>query len=448
MTMMPSSSSSVLLAPTNTKVQNDAAIRYNNENTATSNTTPTQVPALCIITGGTGFVGLRLVEMLVERGAQKVVSFDIVPPPKNAWQHPNIEYRIGDITDYTAIKDCIQEAIDSVDGDGGRNGNASCCVWHNAAAVGPFHPKQLYYKVNYEGTLNVIKACKECKVHKVVMSSSPSTRFDGSDVDGLTEAEMPSLPLQNGYLQTYAETKAMGELVMLNEQDQKDDGLLTVAVAPHQVYGPRDNLFLPNLLEAAGNGKLRVFGNGWNEICFTHVDNYAHGLIIAERALYEGSPACGKFYIVTDGTTHPNGEQYLIFWKILDEAIIAMNFTSLWSQIKLPKWLLFGLAGICEVLGKIFNTTFKLNYFNVLVLTMHRWFDIAAAEADLDFTPIIDFREGWNDTIVWFRQNWLPNFHKTGSLIGLSSKTQEKIDIQEAGGGGSVSTSNATKKSQ
>ena len=79
---------------------------------------------------------------------------------------------------------------------------------------------------------------------------------------------------------------------------------------------------------------------------------------------------------------------------------------------------------------------------------MHRWFDIAAAEADLDFTPIIDFREGWNDTIVWFRQNWLPNFHKTGSLIGLSSKTQEKIDIQEAGGGGSVSTSNATKKSQ
>ena len=80
------------------------------------------------------------------------------------------------------------------------------------------------------------------------MSSSPSTRFDGSDVDGLTEAEMPALPLPNGYLQTYAETKAMGELVMLNEQDQKDDGLLTVAVAPHQVYGPRDNLFLPNLL--------------------------------------------------------------------------------------------------------------------------------------------------------------------------------------------------------
>ncbi len=66
------------------------------------------------------------------------------------------------------------------------------------------------------------------------------------------------------------------------------DSLMTVAVAPHQVYGPRDNLFLPNMLEAGGTGKLRVFGKGDNRICFTHVDNYCHGLIIAERALYKG----------------------------------------------------------------------------------------------------------------------------------------------------------------
>jgi nucleoside-diphosphate-sugar epimerase len=43
----------------------------------------------------------------------------------------------------------------------------------------------------------------------------------------------------------------------------------------YQVYGPRDNLFLPNLLEAAGTGRLRVFASGRNRICFTHVDNYA-----------------------------------------------------------------------------------------------------------------------------------------------------------------------------
>jgi hypothetical protein len=104
----------------------------------------------------------------------------------------------------------------------------------------------------------------------------------------------------------YAETKAMGEVAM---REATCDDFMTVAVAPHQVYvlislcqraiaiatrhtslmlhryGPRDNLFLPNILEAGGTGRLRIFGDGTNRICFTHVDNYVHGLIIAERAL-------------------------------------------------------------------------------------------------------------------------------------------------------------------
>ena len=43
-----------------------------------------------MVTGGTGFVGRRLVEMLVHRGASKVIAFDIVPKPVDAWEHPNI----------------------------------------------------------------------------------------------------------------------------------------------------------------------------------------------------------------------------------------------------------------------------------------------------------------------------------------------------------------------
>ena len=247
------------------------------------------VPKVCAVTGGTGFVGARLVEMLVERGAQTVRCLDIVPPPAGAWRHPRIEYVVGDICDAATVARFVAGAD---------------CVWHNAAAVGPFHPTELYFKVNYEGTLNVLSACREAGVRKIVMSSSPSTRFDGKDVDGLTEAQMPVLPQQR-YLQTYAETKAMGEKALT---DACCDELMTCAVAPHQVYGPRDNLFLPNLLESAGTGRLRVFGPGTNRICFTHVDNYAHGLIIAERALYAGSPVLGNFYIVTDGDTHPYSE--------------------------------------------------------------------------------------------------------------------------------------------
>jgi dTDP-D-glucose 4,6-dehydratase len=63
---------------------------------------------------------------------------------------------------------------------------------------------------------------------------------------------------------------------------------------------------------------------------------------------------------------------------------------------------------------------------------MHRWFDISAAEKDLGFKPIIDFREGWDETIVWFRENWLPhNKDGRGMFAGIARSTQKKIDIQD-----------------
>lgn len=46
----------------------------------------------CTVTGGSGFTGRRLVELLVERGATRVVSFDIAPKPSGAMDHPAIEY--------------------------------------------------------------------------------------------------------------------------------------------------------------------------------------------------------------------------------------------------------------------------------------------------------------------------------------------------------------------
>jgi len=185
-------------------------------------------------------VGQRLVEMLVERGAELVISFDIVPPSSRCWKHRKIKYVIGDITDAQAVSDACEGAD---------------CVWHVAACVGPFHPKALYRKVNYEGTLNVIDACRKHDVPKLVMSSSPSTRMNGEDIDGLTEDQLPSLPMPY-YLQEYASSKALGEMACTKANSDK---LLTCAIAPHQVYGPRDNLVLPNVLEAAGSGKLRVF---------------------------------------------------------------------------------------------------------------------------------------------------------------------------------------------
>eukprot|EP00618_Florenciella_parvula_P024918 CAMPEP_0119524194 /NCGR_PEP_ID=MMETSP1344-20130328/39172_1 /TAXON_ID=236787 /ORGANISM="Florenciella parvula, Strain CCMP2471" /LENGTH=402 /DNA_ID=CAMNT_0007562647 /DNA_START=113 /DNA_END=1321 /DNA_ORIENTATION=+ len=378
------------------------------------------VPAVCVVTGGSGFVGQRLVEMLVERGAKKVISFDIAPKPADAWDRKEIEYVQGDISD----RDHVFRVVSGAD-----------CVWHNAAAVGPYHPEEVYYKVNYEGTLHVIDACKHHGCKKLVFSSSPSTRFDGSDVDGLTEDEMPSIP-QKKYLQDYAKTKAMAEVAVTGANSAE---LMTVAIAPHQVYGPRDNLFLPNMLETAGQGLLRIFGNGKNRICFSHVDNYAHGLILGYPALYPGSPACGKFYIVTDGSTHADPRGCCDFWVALDEMVMAMGFVSIWSKSKLPRMLLMIIAHICDFVGMVLGVRIKLNPFAVKVLTMHRWFDISAAEKDLKYLPVIPFDEGWKQTGEWFKANWLPKFNeaqKTGKgkrVGGIAKQSDDKINLATEG---------------
>lgn len=64
-------------------------------------------PANCVVTGGAGFVGQRLVEMLVERGAKRVVSLDIAPT-RDPWIDDRIIYVEASITDRQAVFDAIK----------------------------------------------------------------------------------------------------------------------------------------------------------------------------------------------------------------------------------------------------------------------------------------------------------------------------------------------------
>jgi nucleoside-diphosphate-sugar epimerase len=375
------------------------------------------VPKRCVVTGGLGFVGQRLVETLVERGAEKVVSFDIVPAAANVWKHPAIEYVTADLRDL----DAVVEAFKGAD-----------CVWHNAAAVGPFLPKPFYHEINVVGTQNVIEACKRTGVRKVVFSATPSTRFTCTDdVEGLTEAEMPEIP-QREYVAEYSATKAQAEL-LLREACAKGE-LLFVAVAPHTVYGPRDNLFLPNMLEAAGVGKLRVFGKGDSRCGYTHVDNYCHGLVIAEKQLYDGSPHLGKFYVCTDGHTHPDPRGFCVFWEELDKAVVGMGFDSVCAKFFLPFWLLRIVAFICDRIGDLTGKKLKLGWFTLRMLTMHRWFSVVAAQRDLGYSPVVSFKEAWPDTIEWFRLKWLPTFDPksaSGTTGGIAQQTVDKVQYQQ-----------------
>lgn len=270
-------------------------------------------------------------------------------------------------------------------------------MWHIAALVGPYHDLEMYDKVNHHGTVNVIEACKKFGIQKIVMSSSPSTRFDGKDIDGLKESE---LRYPKKFLQEYAASKARGEEACMAACDNST--LFTVAVAPHQVYGPRDYLFLHNFLLNAK--RLRVFGNGKNLVSVCFVDNYCHGLIVAEKQLYKDSPALRKFYICTDGTP-------VNLWRFIDRAIceILPGATSLFKKMSLPGWyFMYPIGYVCEGVGNLLGKKLKLTTFSVRMLLINRHFDPTESRRDLKYEPIVNPDEAWDITKKWFKEVWLP----------------------------------------
>jgi len=362
-------------------------------------TTPGTV---ALVTGSTGFCGARLAEMLLDRGAKTVICFDISKPSSklmdrlNACQEKNPGGKFihcnGPIDGDLTSKDAVEKAFAMVD--------QITVVYHVAALVGPFHDEEMYYKVNVEGTQKILDACKKYKVPTLVNSSSPSTRFNGNDIKGKREDE---LEFPEVYTALYAETKAEAERMVTAACSET---LSTINVAPHQVYGPHDELFLPSLLSTMGNGRLRIFGKGDKKISVCFVDNYCHGLMCGADEINnnsKNSPALGKFYIITD-------EESQVLWDMINQAGIEMGFQDLHSKFHLPVWLLYFIAYLCGIYTALSGKKTKLTPFTVRMLTIHRYFDPALSKQDLKYEPLYQFEDSWKLTIAWFKENWLPEY--------------------------------------
>jgi hypothetical protein len=133
---------------------------------------------------------------------------------------------------------------------------------------------------------------------------------------------------------------------------------ISVTDTPHPAI-PR-----PNILRAAKHGLFRVFGDGDTEISMTYVDNFCHGLMLAEAALMPSSPILGNFYIVTDGPP-------CNLWRTMDEVVkqIYGDDASIFNLYALPGWFMMGLARVCDGISAMTGISFKLNTFAVKVHT-------------------------------------------------------------------------------
>ncbi|XWS70158.1 hypothetical protein CRYUN_Cryun03dG0025200 [Craigia yunnanensis] len=240
----------------------------------------------CVVTGGRGFAARHLVEMLIKyemfavRIADLPSSIDLEPYEENGLLGKALRLgRAHYVSTDLRHKAQVVRALEGVE-----------VVFHIAAPNSSINNYQLHHSVNVQGTKNVIEACTELKVKRLIYTSSPSVVFDG--VHGIFNGN-ESLPYPPNHNDSYSATKAEGEALVIKSNGV--NGLLTCCIRPSTIFGPGDRLFVPSLVSAARAGQSKfIIVDGNNVYDFTYFENVAHAHICAERALASGGEVAEK----------------------------------------------------------------------------------------------------------------------------------------------------------
>ena len=254
-------------------------------------------------------------------------------------------------------------------------------VFHTAAVAGIWGPWKRYYETNTLGTIHVVQACLEQQVPKLVFSSSPSVTFDGSDQRNVDE----SAPYPTKWLCHYPHSKALAEQYVLEHNGA--EGLLTCALRPHLIWGPRDQHLIPRLLERARLGKLRQVGDGKNLVDMIYVENAAEAHLQAADALEPGSPVAGKAYFLSQG-------EPVNCWDWINQILALAGLSPVKRKISArAAWRIGGVLELAyRTLG--LQSEPRMTRFLAAQLSTDHHFDISAAGQDFGYTPRVSTEEG------------------------------------------------------
>ena len=169
-------------------------------------------------------------------------------------------------------------------------------VFHTAAISGIWGPWKQFHGTNTIGTRNVVEACLQHQIKRLIYTSSPSVTFDGHHQNNTDE----SAPYAKDWLCHYPHSKALAEKYVLEAND--DEELMTCALRPHLIWGPGDHHLIPRLIQRAKSNQLRRVGDGSNLIDTIFVENAAIAHIQAAEALEAGSPVCGSAYFLSQAS--------------------------------------------------------------------------------------------------------------------------------------------------
>jgi 2-alkyl-3-oxoalkanoate reductase len=326
-----------------------------------------------LVTGGGGFVGRRLVEMLLERG--DTVRFVA------RGTYPEVE-QLGAVGRQVDLRDAksLRDALRGVD-----------VVHHVAGKAGYWGSFDEFASINIDGTRNVIDACRAEGVGRLVYTSTPSVVGYGEDAEGIEEAPYPV-----AWESAYGETKARAEKLVLAAND---GALRTVAVRPHLVIGPRDNNLLPRLVARARLGQLRIVGDGANKVDITYVDNAAGAHLDASDALRAAdAPCAGKAYFISSG-------EPVVMWDWLNAVFERLGVPPVTKKVSMKTAAAVGSALELAHRWLPLGGEPRMTRFVALAMGRSHWYSMAPAERDLGYRVRVPLAEGTDRTVAWLQAN-------------------------------------------
>ena len=325
-----------------------------------------------LVTGGGGFLGKAIVKILLAR-EWNVRSFSRSEYPELT--EMGVEHRCGALDDYPAVK----AAVEGCD-----------IVFHVAAKAGVWGPYEEYYQSNVVGTENVIRACRECGVDKLVYTSSPSVVFDGNNMEGSDE----TAPYPDHYHAPYPKTKAIAEKMVLAASD---DSLATVALRPHLIWGPEDNHIVPRLLERGKKGALRKIGKSECLVDTIYITNAAVAHLQAADKLAIGSVVSGKAYFLANDEPRP-------LWGLINDILAAGDVPPVTRTI--PASVAYAVGTILEHVYRTFNLSGepRMTRFVAREMGTAHWFNLGNAKRDFGYEPQVSIDEGLKRLREWLQK--------------------------------------------
>lgn len=322
-----------------------------------------------VITGGSGFLGSHLAELLLKKNHQPVClsrgrtdtsylkSLGLTPVKADVMDRGSIEKNIGP-------------------GD---------LIFHTAAILGSAKadPKD-YMAFNVQGTVNVLEAAIRSGAGKFIFVSTTAAMGPVGFPEAPMTEKTPCRPDS-----AYGKSKLKAEKKIHELAQSKIPCLI---VRPHIIYGPRSNPIssTARLFSAMQKKTALIIGNTKNYFPLCYVKNLAAAMVYLAQKQDHGIHT----YLVGD-------QEILSLGEVME--LIGREFGINKRIVHIPYWLPYSIAAAADLAGRLFHFTPLLSRDVVRGMAKSLYLYDLSKTKGAGFEPPFTLEEGIKETARWIK---------------------------------------------